>query len=237
MNKNTLLITGTIKPLIDVKYGNPQIRLTEYIRNIKRYICESDFDTIIFAENSGYEFDVLELIELAKERNKHFEFLNLSNNCDRHNMSTGDAELMRQSIKVSKELTKMSNIWKVSGRVFIRNINEILQFAEKKTSTAENIFLYSPRYKSIETWFFRANVQDLLEYFLTDESVEAMKNSCIEYVWASVYRENESNIKMKAFGCYPDAEGTRSGGNSYSVSRMKLFIRNILLKLGWYTVK
>lgn len=234
---STLLITGTIKPLCNIMYNNPEIRLREYVGNIKRYIKESDFDSIIFAENSGYEFEVEELRTYAKTYHKTFEFLDFSSNCDKHNMSTGEAELLRQSIKNSELLIGESVIWKVSGRIYIENINKILKDTKKKCSPISNIFLYAPRYNSIQTWFFRMNTENLLEYFLTDESIAAMKVSCIEYVWMSIYKENASNIKIEAFKRYPNALGKNSSGNLYTVSKGKLFIRNILLKLGYYTVK
>ena len=51
--KKILLMTGTIKPFADVSYKDPKTRYMEYQKNIKRYIKESNFDIIIFAENSG----------------------------------------------------------------------------------------------------------------------------------------------------------------------------------------
>ena len=53
--KKILLMTGTIKPFADVSYKDPKTRYMEYQKNIKRYIKESNFDIIIFAENSGVD--------------------------------------------------------------------------------------------------------------------------------------------------------------------------------------
>ena len=69
---NILLMTGTIKPLVNVKHCNPEKRLKEYVDNITRYICSSNFDVIIFAENSGYSFDYKKYEEMAKSKGKVF---------------------------------------------------------------------------------------------------------------------------------------------------------------------
>ena len=59
--KKILLMTGTIKPFADVSYKDPKTRYMEYQKNIKRYIKESNFDIIIFAENSGVDFKIDEI--------------------------------------------------------------------------------------------------------------------------------------------------------------------------------
>ena len=57
-------MTGTIKPFADVSYKDPKTRYMEYQKNIKRYIKESNFDIIIFAENSLTEEDAKKIIDL-----------------------------------------------------------------------------------------------------------------------------------------------------------------------------
>lgn len=54
-------MTGTIKPFADVSYKDPKTRYMEYQKNIKRYIKESNFDIIIFTENSGVDFKIDEI--------------------------------------------------------------------------------------------------------------------------------------------------------------------------------
>ena len=49
--KKILLMTGTIKPFADVSYKDPKTR----------YMEESNFDIIIFAENSGVDFKIDEI--------------------------------------------------------------------------------------------------------------------------------------------------------------------------------
>ena len=68
--KKILLMTVTIKPFADVSYKDPKTRYMEYQKNIKRYIKESNFDIIIFAENSGVDFKIDEIE--SKNLTKYF---------------------------------------------------------------------------------------------------------------------------------------------------------------------
>ena len=49
----------------------------EYQKNIKRYIKESNFDIIIFAENSGVDFKIDEKESEAEKLDKIFEYIPL----------------------------------------------------------------------------------------------------------------------------------------------------------------
>ena len=235
---NILLLTGTIKPFIEVVHNDPQIRLQEYTDVIKRYICYSNFDGIVFAENSGYPFEIDCLVDLANEYGKVFEYLDLSDEVDKRNMSSAEAVLMKNALIRSKLLVgedKAKRIWKSTGRVYINNVNKILQ--EHGTDENANIFLYSKQYDSIQTWFFCAKVDDLTKYFLSDETIENMSESCIEYAWMECYRKNKEQITISSFTRFPDAEGVRSSGQKYTASLLKKIIRNILLKCGWFTIR
>lgn len=234
---NTLLITATIKPLVKVKYSDPEIRSEEYRRNLIRYIRDTDFDRIIFAENSGYPFDVSALRSLAAEYGKELFVLDLSASADTTTMSTGEANLMRQALDQCGFLNDNDAIWKVTGRVYIRNANRILRSCMGKIAPESGIFLYAPRYDSIQTWFFRATVGDLKRYFLTEQVIERMSRSCIEYAWMDCWRENADRIPMCPFRIYPDAEGINSSGVPYTLPRMKLVLKNLLLKVGYFTVR
>lgn len=228
---NILLMTGTIKPLVNVKYCDPQKRLEEYIANIVKYINNSDFDVIIFAENSGYEFDYQKYEKLAKSNNKTFEYLDVSCSADNSNMSTGEAVLMKDAFGKSKYLKKSNSFWKVTGRIYIKNINDYIN-----SHYSSNVFLYSKQCDSIQTWFFRANTRDFLEYFLNENTIKNMYSSCIEYAFMDCFRKNLS-IDIQRFITYPNALGVNSSGVPYTLSPLKYFAKNIALRLGYFTVK
>ena len=52
-----------------------------------------------------------------------------------------------------------------------------------------------------------------------------------------VYRKYSKEISMNKFNTYPDVEGINSSGQAYTMPKWKWVIKNILLKLGYFTVK
>lgn len=234
INKNgtgerVLLMTGTIKPFVKVTHNDPEVRLKEYMQAIKKYITESFFDTIIYAENSGYQFDFSELEDMAQEHGKRLVVLSLPTSGE-NNMSSGEAVLMRQVLECCPFLKDTDVIWKVTGRLWIANINTLLARHKRKT----NLFLYSKKYDSLETWLFCAKISDLKQYFLSKDTIDAMRKNCIEYAWMDCFRNHE-NIKIEKFKCYPNAIGVRSSGEVYTMPGYKRVIFNVLLHLGYFT--
>lgn len=231
-----LLMTGTIKPFSNIKHCDVNIRYAEYMENIRRYIMQSNFDAVIFAENSGYEIDIGYLKKLAEENNKKFEYLNVSmdSGVSSTNMSVGDASIIKAALNRSEILTELKCFWKVSGRLWINNINLILA---KTRESQKNVFLYAPKYNSIQTWLFKASIYDLKKFFLTDEVIDSMANSCIEYAFKAVYDNHKNELALERFPAYPDVWGVNSSGNQYTSSRGKFYLRNLFLKAGYYTVR
>lgn len=231
-----LLMTGTIKPFSNIKHCDVNIRYAEYMENIRRYIMQSNFDAVIFAENSGYEIDIGYLKKLAEENNKKFEYLNVSmdSGVSSTNMSVGDASIIKAALNRSEILTELKCFWKVSGRLWINNINLILA---KTRESQKNVFLYAPKYNSIQTWLFKASIYDLKNFFLTDEVIDSMANSCIEYAFKAVYDNHKNELALERFPAYPDVWGVNSSGNQYTSSRGKFYLRNLFLKAGYYTVR
>lgn len=231
-----LLMTGTIKPFSNIKHCDVNIRYAEYMENIRRYIMQSNFDAVIFAENSGYEIDIGYLKKLAEENNKKFEYLNVSmdSGVSSTNMSVGDASIIKAALNRSEILTELKCFWKVSGRLWINNINLILA---KTRESQKNVFLYAPKYNSIQTWLFKASIYDWKKFFLTDEVIDSMANSCIEYAFKAVYDNHKNELALERFPAYPDVWGVNSSGNQYTSSRGKFYLRNLFLKAGYYTVR
>ena len=84
--KETLLLTGTIKPnnngiqrstvLSNDKYFDPEYRLWEYLSTIQYYINTQLFDKIIFCENSNYYLNNWAILEqLAYNKGVQLELL------------------------------------------------------------------------------------------------------------------------------------------------------------------
>lgn len=76
ISEGALLLTGTIDPrTFDGEVKCIEERLHKYESSITRYICETAFNPIVFAENSGYPFDIERFEKLALDNGKIFEYV------------------------------------------------------------------------------------------------------------------------------------------------------------------
>lgn len=132
----------------------------------------------------------------------------------------------------SKYLQTEKSFWKVTGRIYIKNINDYAHDEDDDNS----VFLYAKSYDSIQTWFFKANTYDFITYFLSDTTINSMYESCIEYAFMDCYRKNE-NINIRKFKVYPNAVGINSSGVPYTMSPVKYILKNLALKFGYFNVK
>ena len=79
---------------------------------------------------------------------------------------------------------------------------------------------YSYRYK----YYY-----DLKNFFLTDEAIDSMANSCIEYAFKAVYDNHKNELTMERFPAYPDVWGVNSSGNQYTYvpANDSIYVNNI----------
>ncbi|MEF2174955.1 MAG: hypothetical protein V3575_00675 [Candidatus Absconditabacteria bacterium] len=145
----TALLVGTIKPhsknlkstvYSDENYFVPEYRLKQYLGGIYYYLTQSNFDNIIFCENSNYKIDCLEDIErTAKLFNKKFELIQFNadiEKIEKYSYHYGEAELLDYAFDNSILLKESTDFYKITGRYIIYNINELIEFCE----TSENYF-------------------------------------------------------------------------------------------------
>lgn len=233
-----LLLTGTIDTSVfnntNVVVTDTEDRYNQYLDTITRYICESDFDSIVFVENSGYKFPIDSVAELADKNNKKFEFLFVETDRTKTiqlGKSYGEAILMEYGIKHSKLLSREEFVYKCTGRVFVKNINSLM-----RKSKGDNQFIAYNNIKYCFTLFFKVRRQDFLEYYIGmgNECNEA-QGRAIEHVMYE--RTINNSVKCHRFSSYPDFSGVcGTDGQSYGCNGIRLTVKNILLKIGEYTV-
>ena len=155
---NTILLTGTIDPSkfnnTGTKFADASERLNQYCSAIKKWITKTNFQKIVFIENSGYDFDFRQFENLAKEYNKQFEFIVAKPHVEKtikHGKSYGEIMLMNEAVERSKLLNSEKSFYKCTGRLFIKNCNKIL----KEKHNVDNLFLGIPSDKWAFTWFFK----------------------------------------------------------------------------------
>ena len=236
-NGNLILLTGTIDCSVYndvvIAISDCDERLTQYESAIERYIKLSSFDKIVFIENSGYKFNSAKYEEMALKHNKQFEFINGDihkkeiNRCGR---SWGDAFLIHEAIVKSKLLRNVSEFYKITGRVFLKNSDEII----RKSKNIRNCFMMYPRSFCCGTFFFKVNKKDYLYCFDNSYmSCDEEKGVFIENVFCAKIMKYRKKIDCKRFGVYPIFDG-KVGANlaSYTPSGIKLFVSKTLFYLG-----
>ena len=127
MNKNVLVLTCTVSPqtLISVKRNNVQIRESDYINAIEFYITNlhPNFD-IIVVENSNS----VRLLEKSIADGSRLKFIQAPIDISSSIQGKSAGELgMLQFLVNEGHLNDYQYIWKVTGRIVVRNINSLMR--------------------------------------------------------------------------------------------------------------
>lgn len=232
-----LLLTGTIdsRPFdgdgIDLKY-----RLESYENSIKRYICDTKFNPIVFIENSGYDFEYEKYEKLAQEYGKQFEFINgtvCNKEVKEHGKGYGDSLLIYEGLTKSKLLANVENFYKITGRIFLMNSDEIISTFSKH----RNEFISYDGMGWVITYIFKANKSDYLKimkdvYLQCNDSTRRDMEICF---WLRLY---DSNLDIGAFKTYPLIDGKMGVSDKpYTKGKLDTMFRNLGIKLGIFTMK
>lgn len=232
-----LLLTGSINAKLAspfmTKLVNVEERRNQYFVAIKRYIIESNFDVIIFCENTMSDFPIEDCENLAHEYGKQIEFIFFLGNVTRINKQGkgfGDGECIEYAINHSKYLQNDSVcFYKVTGRLFIENINRILKDNEKK----ENCFLrLGFKLLHVGTFFFKVQVaffkKKLINEYMT---VNDSDGKYLEVIYYNVLIKES----VKCFSSYPYIYGLSGSTGELYLKRNK-WLYNLLNYIGLYSV-
>jgi hypothetical protein len=147
INKNTnysdevLLMTASIAPgkTPTVAIQDPNERCLQYIISLLAWIeLTNNIKTIIFCENTNTQYDFSRLVEFARQKGKILEVLVFSGNVKAqiYGKGYGEGEIIKYAIRHSKHLSNTTNFYKITGRLFVRNFDEI----QSSHQHLENIF-------------------------------------------------------------------------------------------------
>lgn len=217
---NILLLTASVNAkLASPIYTNlidTNERMEQYLSTLKRYIIESNFDTFVFCENTGYIIPKDYLVELAWKNKKSIEFLTFISDVEsvkKFGKGYGEGQCIEYALKNSIYLQKeLVCFFKVTGRLFIENINEII----RENRNRKNCYLTDGiNSKSVKTVFFKTQVsffnRNLLDVY---KNVNDSENKFLEYI----YFECLINEKVKGISPYPFISGNSgSTGNPYTL--------------------
>lgn len=252
--KKILIITGCICPNQNVPYLkliDSNVRLSQYIDSIKFYIMKSDFNIIIFGENSNYNYNYDKLEKMALRVGKGFEwmsFLGDKNKVIRQGKGFGEGEILNYILLNSKYRGEIKKFFKITGRLKVININSIL----KRINENKNYFnpdinlikylknkkpIIDTRFYFVQKSYYDNVLKDL--YKIVDDRNDKQLESCF-------FQAINENGKYDNFPVYPNIIGQCAGnGLNYSeeplwskllfniLSFFHIFKCNILFKF-WY---
>lgn len=138
MAKNILLMTATITPSSDpscnTMRADPDLRRKDYEDALRFYLnlSSNKIDGILFCENSGA--DLGSLREIAEKENPRAIPVELfSTVCDApEGVGKGHAELLLMDRAFEKhiaEADRSTRFWKITGRLIIRNLSDLIASA------------------------------------------------------------------------------------------------------------
>lgn len=243
---STLLLTATINSgyfgNVETKISDTEIRRRQYTETLEKYITRSNFTRFVFAENSGAHLDEGYFYALCADHNKQIEFLTVLGDVEktrRYGKSFGESQIIADAWKHSSFLKQEEVFYKVTGRVWIENINDIMVFDGKSHFIAYN---YKKWAITIFFCLSRNDYETLIkgnEGDYEDASLEPWKmGEWLPCERTFYLRLMKSHQKIKAFSRYPDFRGNLGGTNlPYTKSKSNLFVRNVLNKFGFFNLK
>ena len=235
---NTLLLTGTIDPNvfnkniedkpINVYLTDARERLKQYNTAIERYIKESTFDSIVFAENSGAKFDSKRFELLAEQYGKKFEYILrvLSKEqifrMQQKGKSYGEADLIDFAFRNSILISQASQVYKATGRAFLTNSKRVI-------SNVPNQFIAKNKIGWVNTEFFKVDKNDYFTYLAVGiDLMDDYKSQNIERVWYKLIKESRGELQAKAFKAFPRLHGVIGSAinKHYDKSKTQYFVCN-----------
>lgn len=235
-----LLLTASVNPAASktpfTHILDPKVRLAEYLQNIKKIIAENVFEKIVFCENTNYNYDYSQIVAFAKSKNVTLEPLVFEGNYEKisqQGKGYGEGQIIKYAIMNSRLLMPDSVFYKLTGRIFVRNIASIV----KKNKDKDIIFIKAQRkVKIVDARFFKTSVAFFKEHLL-DEFVKV--NDPEKHYLEMVYFEKLKNFNgISRFNEFPYFLGVSgSTGKKYDQSLYEYLKYSLLLKTGFLNIR
>ena len=204
-------MTACINPngMVSTKLQDPEIRKFQYLEALNFYLNETDCN-IVFCENTGT--NIYNKIESIK-KNTRLEYITFQgNNYDKTiGKAYGESLIIRYAIQHSKFIKKTDYICKITGRVKVLNINEIIydKVLIRKKDVIKVSFLFYGNINSVcfiapKNWLLQM-MKKKASYFLSGKEIEmesVMYDSIVETPF------------LKIVTCFPDIKGICASFNS-----------------------
>lgn len=240
MDKTVLLITGCIKPNLNVfkiSLTDTDQRLVQYIKSIKWSIEKTMFKNIVFVDNSGFPADTA-MVEYASKRDKNFEWLSFIGN---EKMITacgkgfGEGEMIEYAFRNSELMKKSMYFCKLTGRLRVDNINRFTKHADINRIYLWTVGLNAKKHSDgIETRFYGMPIKVYNDVFI--DAYRDVNDERGMWLERTFYRKYcASIVKCHAIPLYPDFSGqSGSMGIDYKMPRQMLAGKTFAAAVGLY---
>lgn len=236
-----LIITATINPPSQdyLKINSIDERIKQYKDSLNYFINSGAFGKIIFCDNSGYlsENDIFrEETEIAGKKNIELEVLSFFGNCEKvrqQGKGYGEGEIMEHIFANSKLMHNETYFFKVTGRLKVDNVADIVRNTKYKDVCLINI-PNRTRHDIYDTRFYGMPVNMYREYFLKAyENTDDKNKKYLETIFKEVIDTN--HLKRKNLPKYPRITGVSGTfGSTYSYKEWKTKIKDLLSIFNYY---
>lgn len=233
-----LLLTATIQVKQDVVFTarkDTDTRLNDYKQALSQWLAHPQVNSLVVVENSGSDLSPLREIA-GRTPQKNVEFLSFTAPAFDGALGKGYGEMicLEQALKHSELLARSSRFVKVTGRYYLANASQFLQFVEHR-SDADVICDMLLNLTWADSRVFAATPNFLRCYlFPLREEVNDSKGSNMEHVLARATHACIANRGVWAEPPFPfeiqGVSGSQDRGWQMSVvNRLKLRFRHRLL--------
>lgn len=194
--KKILLITGCIAPnknAIFLKVRDSNSRLEQYIKTLNRAFKKTNFDIVIFCENSNFKYN---FSNLTKKSKKKFEYLCFQGDFEKSNAygkGYGKGEIISHALNNSKYLKNSESFY----RLIVENINDVL----KNSKNNKNYFLNDLFCaNTLDTKFYKIKKNNYIKYFNNTYKIVRDKE---KYILENAFFDAFKSNKINFFNRYP----------------------------------
>lgn len=126
--RDVILMTSAIgSPPAFLKITNHEDRLHQTLCGLVRWIRDTSAKTIVFCDGTMPSFDFSKVLSFAEEHGKNLEVILFreSDNYLKYGKGYAEGEVLEYALNHSKHLAEGGSFYKVTGRTFIANFDEI----------------------------------------------------------------------------------------------------------------
>lgn len=190
-NNIVLLLTSCVTPngMSYVALNDANIRLQQYLLAIKYYL-EHTIYKIVVVDNSNFDFSAYFNTEIENNRIEFFAFE--GNNYNKKlGKGYGEASIIKYGLDNSNFISKNSIVAKVTGRVILSNINELINFFFRKKDTQNIVYAdMNLNMKFMGSVFFIAPTYFFEDFFVPKcNKINDSKGIYIEHVLLEATKE------------------------------------------------